>query len=129
MPKKTKTLAKLKQEAQKIFNQYIRARDKGQPCISCGQHKPLQAGHYFAVSTHDGLRFDEDNVHGECAYCNCFNESHLIMYGTYLQAKIGTSRYFNLKDRAAIYKRDGYRFTRAEVQSIVDRYKAKIKTL
>jgi hypothetical protein len=81
MKKKEKTLPKLKAEAQDIFNAYIRRRDAELPCISCGQYKHLQAGHYHAVKGYDSLRYDEDNVHGECAGCNCFDESHLIGYG------------------------------------------------
>jgi len=31
-----KTVQELVQEVQKVFNSYIRLRDKGLPCISCG---------------------------------------------------------------------------------------------
>lgn len=78
--KNTKSLPKLKAKLQEIFNEYIRLRDKDRPCISCGEIKTLQAGHYWAVGGYDGLRFDEDNVHGECAGCNGFDDMHLIGY-------------------------------------------------
>lgn len=117
--RKKKTIAKLKQDVQKVFNKYIRLRDKGRPCISCGLPKTLQAGHYFAVSGYDGLRFDEDNVNGECAGCNCFNESHLILYGQNLKAKIGEDRYNDLIQRAEDYKKDNYfRWDRAELEEL-----------
>jgi len=127
--KKQKTLGQVKKDVQKIFNQYIRLRDKGQPCISCGEIKPLQAGHYHAVSTHDGLRFDPENVHGECAGCNCFNQSHLIGYGARLVAKIGDERYKQLLKRASDYKRNGYKFTRDELARIKGEYLEKIRGL
>ena len=57
--KKSVSLPKLKNKLQDIFNEFIRLRDAGQPCISCGENKPLQAGHYFAVKGYDSLRFDE----------------------------------------------------------------------
>lgn len=118
MPKK-KTLSKLKQDLQKVFNKYIRERDKELPCVSCGQYKTLQAGHYFAVSGYDGLRFDEDNVHGECARCNCWDESHLILYGENLKARIGEERYLALCDRAKAYKMDNsFRWDRAELEEL-----------
>ena len=60
--KKSVSLPKLKNKLEDIFNEYIRIRDKGQPCISCGQHNYLQAGHFYAVSGYDGLRFDEDSA-------------------------------------------------------------------
>ena len=121
--KKKKTLGKLIQDAQKVFNKWIRERDKGKPCISCGAFNTLQAGHYFAVGGYAGLRFDEDNVHGECARCNCWDESHLIGYGVNLEKRIGQENVLKLHHRAAEYKRNGYRFSRSEVLDIIEKYK------
>ncbi len=126
---KSKTLSKLKQEVQIVFNAYIRKRDKHQPCISCNEPKPLQAGHYYPVSTHDGLRFNELNCHGECSYCNCFNEGHLIGYGKNLPDRIGIDKANVLEIKAIMYKQNGYRFTRVELISIKKKYQAKIKEL
>jgi hypothetical protein len=120
--KKKPSIPKLLKKAQLVFNAYIRRRDQSLPCISCGQMKTLQAGHYYAISTHGGLRFDEDNVHGECAGCNCFNESHLIGYGENLERRIGRERYFNLRQRAADYKRLGHKWSRAELLKIIEKY-------
>lgn len=128
MPKR-KTIGKLKQDLQKVFNAYIRKRDEGKPCISCGLHKPLQAGHYFAVSGYDGLRFDEDNVHGECAGCNCFNESHLILYGENLKGRIGEDRYEALKQRAKDYKQFGNKWSRGELEELLILYKNNLREL
>ena len=128
MPK-TKTIAKLKQDVQKVFNMYIRLRDEGKPCISCGQTKKLQAGHFFPVSTHDGIRFDEDNCSGECSGCNCFNEGHLISYGVNLRERIGDERYTSLFARAADYKKNGYKWSRQELIELKQKYTTKIKEL
>jgi hypothetical protein len=126
MKSKQKSLPKLKSECQKVFNEFIRKRDEGKPCISCGQFKPLQAGHYFAVKGYDGLRFDEDNVQGECIGCNCFDDSHLIGYGKQLVIRIGIIRYNDLCIRAAKYKRDGYKWTRSELIEKIEIYKHKL---
>ena len=56
--------------AQSAVNAYVRARDEGRPCISCGEMKPLQAGHYWSVGARPELRFDEANIHGQCHRCN-----------------------------------------------------------
>jgi hypothetical protein len=128
--KKTKSLPKLKKDLQLIFNQYIRIRDKDQPCISCGLPKEnKQAGHYFATKGYDGLRFDEDNVHGECSGCNCFDESHLIGYGENLIERIGVDRYETLKQKASEYKRNGYKWSRSELMEKIEYYKQKLKEL
>ena len=125
--KKQKSLPKLKAELQVLFNRFIVLRDKDKPCISCGKNNYLQAGHYFAVKGYDGLRFDEDNVHGECAGCNCFDESHLINYGENLKDKIGLVRYNDLCRRAKLYKLSGYKWMRYEIEGMIDIYKSKIK--
>lgn len=106
-PKKKKLQTLLK-DFETVFNAWIKKRDAGKPCISCGQYNELQAGHYFAVSGYKALRFDEDNVHGEGACCNMFNESHLILYGINLQKKIGENDYKDLLRRAELYKAGRY---------------------
>lgn len=127
--KKKKSLPKLKAELQIIFNSYIRERDKRQPCISCGQFKLLQAGHFFPVKGYDSLRFDEDNVHGECAGCNCFDEAHLINYNENLIARIGKERVEQLKEMAKEYKKNGYKWSRSELEELVKVYKQKLKAV
>ena len=123
MAKKKKSLPKLKADLQKVFNEATRLRDKGKPCISCGKMKPLQAGHYFAVKGYDGLRYDEDNVHGECAGCNCFDESHLIGYGINIVDRIGKKRVDELFKRALEYKQNGYKWMRYEIEEKIVYYK------
>lgn len=127
--KKAKSLPKLKAELQLIFNEWIRLRDSGQPCISCGQIKPLQAGHYFPVQGYDGLRYNPLNVNGECSYDNCFNESHLINYGINLKNKIGESAYNELIQQAENYKKYGSKFSRTELLEMIAFYKNEIKNL
>ena len=56
--------------AQSAVNAYVRARDEGMPCISCGEMKPLQAGHYWSVGARPEMRFNEANIHGQCHRCN-----------------------------------------------------------
>lgn len=130
MKRKTKTLPKLKADLQKIFNEYIRLRDENKPCISCGQTgKYLQAGHYYAVKGYDSLRFNEFNASGECAGCNCFDESHLIGYGENLLNRIGEANFNELKRLAKDYKRNGYKWSRSEIEDMIEQYKSKIKEL
>lgn len=126
---KSKTLPKLKADAQKVFNEYIRKRDEGKPCISCGQFKPIQAGHFYAVGGYDAMRYNEDNVHGECVGCNCFSESHLILYGLNLEYRIGFERVQRLHELAKDYKINGNKWTKAEILEITEKYKQKLKEL
>ena len=127
--KKAKSLPKLKAECQKVFNEYIRKRDEGLTCISCGEYKLLQAGHYFPVQGYDGLRFNENNVNGECAGCNCFDDAHLIFYGENLLERIGRLEFDLLNAAAREYKQYGYKWTRSELIEKIEYYKQKLKLL
>lgn len=90
-------------KAQRIFNAWIRRRDEGKPCINGGKMRTLQAGHFYPTSTHSWLRFDEDNVHGECKQCNYFNsQSHSYGYAVNLRKKIGNERFEALEKRASM---------------------------
>lgn len=123
------TIPKLKAKLQLVFNAYIRERDKGKPCVSCGQFKELQAGHFYSVRMYDGLRFNEDNCHGECAGCNGFDDMHLLGYHENIQTRIGQERFQKLCDDAHRYRMYGYKWSRAELLDLIEEYKRKIKEL
>lgn len=125
---KKKTLPQLKKIADRYFNKYIRLRDEGKPCISCGEIKQLEAGHYYAKKGYDGLRYDEMNVNGECHYCNCFDQSHLIGYGENLVIKFGSISYSVLKGMAAEYKKSCFKWYKSDVIKIIETYKKKCKS-
>lgn len=55
------------------FNIFIRALDKGKPCISCGRMKcgsSIHAGHFKSVGSHFELRFDPRNCYAQGSGCN-----------------------------------------------------------
>jgi len=94
MAKRKPTYARNVKIAQRHFNKYIRYRDRlpnGKwKCISCGKIiDKCHAGHYANVKRFPWLRFNEDNCHAQCAYCNTFCEGNLIMYRQNLLKKIG----------------------------------------
>jgi hypothetical protein len=78
-------------EAQTAFNRYIRARDADLPCISCGRFHVGQyhAGHYRTTAAAPELRFDERNVHKQCAPCNNHKHGNIVEYRIGLGARIG----------------------------------------
>ena len=128
--KKQLSLAKLKAKCQLVFNEYIRCQDKDMPCISCGQTKPYkQAGHFYSVKMYDGLRFNEDNCHGECPGCNGFDDMHLLKYKDNLIERIGYMKFKILTYKAEDYKKNGYRWSRSEILELTEHYKQKIKEL
>jgi len=78
-------------KAQTEFNRWIRERDKGLPCISCGRiHQgQIHAGHYKSVGAHPELRFNELNCHAQCSPCNNNLSGNIINYRINLLQKIG----------------------------------------
>jgi len=91
---KAKTRGTHLKELQAAFNQWIRLRDAGLPCISCGRHHQgqLHAGHYRSVGSCPELRFEPDNCHLQCQPCNVHLSANLIPYRANLIKKIGLAR-------------------------------------
>ena len=55
------------------INKIVRGRDADKPCISCGKKMEeweLNAGHFHSRNQCPKLRYDLDNIHGQCSRCN-----------------------------------------------------------
>ena len=87
-----KSLSVAEAMAQKAFNAYVRARDYGSPCISCGKMTELQAGHYRSVGSSPELRFEESNAHLQCVRCNRDLSGNAVAYRKRLLLKIGAEK-------------------------------------
>lgn len=81
-------------QAQTAFNRWIRFRDDKLPCISCGEFRNgWDAGHYLARSIRPELRFNEDNCHKQCKFCNNYNKGRAsAQYRPRLIERIGPER-------------------------------------
>lgn len=116
-------------DAQVVFNAYIRARDKGKPCISCGKQigysEKHDAGHFYSGGGHSNLRFNENNVHSQCVHCNQHLSANLIPYAINLPNRIGKAAFDELHDLAYIPKK----WSIDECKEIIAIYKQKTKEL
>ncbi len=119
-----KSLSKLKGEAQKAFNSYIRKRDEKQPCIYCGKPmnrfdklNPIEAAHFHPVSTSEALRFNEDNCFGAHKFCNQVNDRELITAN--VTKRIGPGHVIALQEHSHSLAK----FTRSEIEEIITKYK------
>lgn len=126
LKEKLKTLSDYKKELQTVFNAYIRLRDSHLPCISCGRHHTGQyhAGHYRSVGSNPQLRFNEDNVHKQCAPCNNHKSGNPIEYRINLIKKIGQERVEFLES-----DHDPKHYTKLELIELKVIYKDKIRKL
>lgn len=115
---------------QKVFNTFIRLRDKDEPCISCGTTSKTikyDAGHYFTVGGYPNLRFDEDNVHKQCSNnCNMKLSGNIIEYRPRLIKKIGEERFEALEFRA---RNESGKLSIPEIKEKIAYYKQRIKEL
>lgn len=91
------SVPQLLKKCQTVFNKFIRNRDAGQPCISCGSGTPNHAGHYLSQGHHSSLRFDENNTNLQCVRCNVFLHGNLINYRIGLIKKIGEEEVMKLE--------------------------------
>lgn len=97
-----KTKSQWDKEAQSSFNRYIRTRDEGKPCVSCG--KPLigktsyltgsaiDASHYRSRGAASHLKFNVFNVHSACTRCNRQLSGNSVEYRIRLIERIGLER-------------------------------------
>lgn len=127
-----KTIPKLKKEAEREFNAFIRARDANLPCISCGANPPdlsrlhagRDAGHYRSVGSAAHLRYHEDNVHAQCVKCNQWGAGRAVDYRIGLVKRIGSERVEALETNNTPHK-----WTEDELRAIKVTYAAKTREL
>ncbi|EMN1229850.1 recombination protein NinG [Enterobacter roggenkampii] len=89
-------------EAQSAFNRYIRIRDEGKPCVSCGNPligksnyltgSAIDASHYRSRSAASHLKFNVFNVHSACTRCNRQLSGNAVEYRIRLIHRIGLKR-------------------------------------
>lgn len=85
---------------------YVRKRDEGKDCVSCGKayESSFEAGHHYSAYSYLTLKFNLDNIHGQCKYCNRHLESNFDNYALRLPERIGQERYNKLVELAGIDK-------------------------
>ncbi|WP_213782426.1 recombination protein NinG [Enterobacter kobei] len=89
-------------EAQSAFNRYIRIRDEGKPCVSCGNPligksnyltgSAIDASHYRSRGAASHLKFNVFNVHSACTRCNRQLSGNAVKYRIRLIERIGQER-------------------------------------
>lgn len=130
-PPQKKSLQALKKDLDKVFNEFIRLRDQYNgmfDCISCGQIKStrlMHAGHYHSAGHNEAVRWDEDNVHGQCEHCNTFLHGNLIKYSRGIIKRIGAHRVKSLELR----RHNKSKMMAFEVTLLIQQYKEKVKQL
>jgi hypothetical protein len=134
------TIPELIKKAQHAFNAYIRERDRGRPCICCGQPLGMgvdtyatadassgglfDCGHYRSTGSASHLRFHEDNAHAQRKHCNRYGAGRAVDYRIGLIARIGQEKVEALEaDNAPI------KWERDVLRQIAVIYRARLRDL
>lgn len=90
---KLKTRSQWLKEAQYACNAYIRERDRGTSCVSCGTTDPniqYAAGHYRSVGACPELRYHPSNIWRQCnRNCNMHKSGSAVEYRIELVKRCG----------------------------------------
>ena len=113
-------------DTQQAFNEWVRHRDMGEPCVSCGRHHNGQwhAGHYRSVGGHPALRFEPLNVWRQCAPCNTHKSGDLVNYRAELVRRIGIVNVEWLEG-----PHEPQKYTIEELKALTAKYRALTKEL
>jgi len=112
---------------QQVFNKFIRQRDEGKPCFSCGKkiNGVVHASHYYNANNHYNVRFDENNVFICCYKCNVQLSGNLIEYGINLEKYIGKEEFIILREKAYLTRK----FTKDELKELIKIYKERLNLI
>ena len=128
---KLKTRGDWIKEAQIEFNKYVRLRDSGKGCISCGSAcgessvgGSGDAGHFRSRGSAPHLRFDERNCHLQCKRCNRYLSGNVADYRVGLVKRIGLDAVVALES-----DQEPRRHTVDDLQAIKQKYAALTREL
>lgn len=109
---KVKTRGAHLKEAQAAFNAYVRERDYGLPCISCGIPSreafggAVDCGHYRSTGSAAHHRFNLKNCAAQCVKCNRFLGSNTVEMRKGMVAKFGLEAVEALEQDQTVRKFD-----------------------
>jgi hypothetical protein len=124
-----RTKPQLVKVAQTAFNAFVRARDLGRPCISCGaplstEPNSHDCGHFRSVGSSPHMRFVEDNAHSQCRKCNNWLSGNVLAYRKGLIERIGLARVEQIESDQTVRK-----YTKEALQEIARHYNAETRRL
>jgi len=129
--KKSESLSHLKINVRTVCHEYIRLRDKGKPCVSCGKEwdSSFQAGHLYKAELYSLLKYDERAIFGQCQGCNIYRDGNESSYHLNILSRISEQDYQEIKKIASEEKKTNFKWDRQELNRIREYYKDKIKQL
>ena len=124
-----KSVAKLIQELQTVFNLYIRTRDAGLPCISCDNPYPSDCGHLFKKSIRPAMRFNPMAAHGQCRSCNGHPDGNYENFCLGISKRYGKEYLETVIQEANNSRKVSEKWSRSDLDAQIIFYKGEIKKL
>lgn len=124
-----KGVSKLIQELQTVFNEYIRERDKGSPCISCRAPYFSDCGHLFKVSIRPAMRFHPGAAHGQCRECNSMHDGNYEAFCKGIADRYGAEYLTEVIQEANNSRKTQHKWSRTELEEMILFFKNEIKKL
>ena len=129
-----KTKGDWTKELQKVFNEFIRLRDRDEECISCDASNATlaekwkggkwDAGHYRSTGSAPHLRFNEANAAKQCKKCNNQLSGNIVEYRKKLIKRIGVEAVEALEAN-----QEPLRLTVEDIKAMLKEYRAKVRQL
>ena len=124
-----KSVAALLKICQTTFNEYVRLRDKGLPCISCDAPYFSDFGHLFKVSIRPAMRFNPGAAHGQCRECNSMHDGNYENFCEGIAARYGVEFLTDIIQEANNSRKNIHKWSRTEIEDLILFYKNEIKKL
>ena len=124
-----KSVAKLIQECQECFNAYIRKRDEGKCCISCGNAFWTDCGHLFKKSTRPAMRFNPMAAHGQCRECNSLPDGNYDAMCKGIAKRYGSDYLVTVIQQSNESRKTDHKWSRTELEELIKYFKERIKWL
>ena len=125
---KQKSRSKIVKELDSAFSKFIRNRDSDGElctCATCGVQKPIkqmQAGHFMSRSKYS-TRWDEENVHAQCAGCNMWKQGRQYEMSIYIDQKFYDGKADELLRKSNTIEK----FSDGDLIFMTEHYKALLK--
>lgn len=115
---------KVKDELDRVFSLFIRARDK--KCVQCGKTYNLTNGHLISRRKLE-TRWCEMNCNCQCTGCNLSHEYNREPYTIWFIDKYGSDEYKKLYEKSRNLK--GNKYGIKIMREMIKEYKKKLKDI
>jgi hypothetical protein len=124
-----KSYAQLKTKLDQVFSKFVRTQRAGPSgiarCVTCGaasHWKWLHAGHFIS-RVHLATRWEDRNVHPQCARCNNLLRGNPDAYRRYLERRYGDAIIADLEAQS----RRPVKYSCADLFAMIQHYGERVK--